>query len=64
MPRSKQLPSSVFRAGRIWWDLDKFEYETGFVREIDSELAGSEPQDFERVFRRMLDSIRRLDSSS
>jgi hypothetical protein len=49
-----------FRAARIWWAHDKFEYEDDFVAQIDAELAGSDPLDVERVTRQMLEEIRSL----
>ena len=50
-----------FRAGRIWWEHDKFEYESDFVEQIDAELAGSDPVDLEHTTRQMLDEIHGLD---
>jgi len=38
-----------FRVGRIWRKNDKFEYDSNFVKQIDAELAGSDPVDVERT---------------
>ena len=57
----KQAASFIsFRAGRIWWDHDKFEYEEDFVAQIDEELTSMDPLDVERVTREMLEQIRAL----
>ncbi len=50
-----------FRAGRIWWEKTKWEYEPDFVKQIDAELVGGDPVDVERVIQQMLDEIRNLD---
>ena len=52
------------RAAQIYWKYDKFEYQADFVKQIDTELAGSDPLQLENAMRQMLDEIRNLDRSS
>ena len=49
------------RAARVYWKHGKFEYRAGFVEQIESQLAGSEPLQMERAMRQMLEEIRNLD---
>ena len=48
------------RAAQIYWKYDKFEYHTGFVEQIDAQLAQSEPMQIETAMRQMLEEIRSL----
>ncbi len=59
--RSQAAAFIGFRVGRIWWSHDKFEYETGFVEQVDAALIGRDPLEVEHVTRQMLDEIRSLE---
>jgi len=51
-----------FRAGRIWWEYDRFEYEPDFAKQIDAELAAVDPVDLKAVMTLMLNEIRDVDA--
>ena len=50
-----------FRAGRIWREQMRFAYDPDFVKQIDAELAGRDPDELKRVTQETLDKIRSVD---